>query len=187
MSAVMDSVILALQARIDGFIISETIYEEAGETTSEYFVSVVRDWRAKPASKRYRSMERLEAMLETHRKKCWLGMNFGVSEMEHFREFYKKGRNGKAIIAARQGSEQVQSGHPTQDKGVTDGLYIVAACNVRFVGHAVVLRVANGGQHKTVIDKCQKKPVGECPWMIFFAFSLVIAKGMLGEDFKKTK
>ncbi|EGZ12583.1 hypothetical protein PHYSODRAFT_515198 [Phytophthora sojae] len=58
----------------------------------------------------------------------------------------------------------------TPDKGVTDGLYIVAAYNVRFVGHAVVLHVADGGQRKTIIDKGKEKPVEECRWMNFFAF-----------------
>ncbi|POM80794.1 Hypothetical protein PHPALM_1324 [Phytophthora palmivora] len=49
----------------------------------------------------------------------------------------------------------------TPDKGVTGGLYIVAAYNVRFVEHTVALRVANGGHRKTVIDRDQDKPVEE--------------------------
>ncbi|EGZ21336.1 hypothetical protein PHYSODRAFT_493389, partial [Phytophthora sojae] len=58
----------------------------------------------------------------------------------------------------------------TLDKGVTDGLFVVAAYNVRFVGHAVVLRVTYGYQRKTISDKSKEKSGDECSWMIFFAF-----------------
>ncbi|EGZ21617.1 hypothetical protein PHYSODRAFT_329546 [Phytophthora sojae] len=204
--------------QIDDFIMIEPPNEkEGGIPISKTFVSVLWDWRPKPTSKRYRSLEPLENMLETHREECWLALRFKNSRMEHFREFCKTDWYGRAIIAAGEDyscmframtvaanllerpnlvpqtviddffaeakskfdNNYVQGerrgprvlSELTPDKGVTDGLYIVAAYNVRFVGHAVVLRVADGGQCKTIIDKGKEKPVEECRWMNFFAFS----------------
>ncbi|POM64434.1 Hypothetical protein PHPALM_20037 [Phytophthora palmivora] len=182
--------------QIDDIVILEKSDEKTGATTSEYHVGVLWDWRPKPASKRYRSMEPLEAMLETHREECWLAMRFKSSGMEHFCEFCKtdgldlskfhldmnqgctwkqftfflrqlrQHRNALKINEMIK-NNYVQGGRLgprvlselTPDKGVTDGLYIVAAYNVRFVGHAVALGVANEGQLKTVIERGQVKRV----------------------------
>ncbi|EGZ24630.1 hypothetical protein PHYSODRAFT_325734 [Phytophthora sojae] len=87
--------------QIDDFIMIETPNEkEGGIPISKTFVSVLWDWRPKPASKRYRSLEPLENILETHREECWVALRFMNSRMEHFREFCKTDWYGRAIIAA---------------------------------------------------------------------------------------
>ncbi|POM60536.1 hypothetical protein PHPALM_30593 [Phytophthora palmivora] len=130
--------------QIDDCDTSEKTSEETGVTTSEYFVSVPWGWRAKPASKRYRSMELVEAMLETHREICWLAMCFRASDMEHFREFCKTDWYGKTIISAG------------EDYSC---MFLAMKVAVELFRHPYLVQ-----------DWDWQRPVKACGWMNFFAF-----------------
>lgn len=58
----------------------------------------------------------------------------------------------------------------TVEQGVVDGLYIVGAYNRNFAGHAVMIRVEDGGQRKTMIDKGNEMAVEVCTWINFYSF-----------------
>lgn len=78
--------------QIDDFVLQEK--------TGKYFVGVLWDWRMTPESTRYRTMELLESMIETHREEYWLAMRFKASGEKNFRKFCKTDWYGQVILAA---------------------------------------------------------------------------------------
>nr|KAE8939909.1 hypothetical protein PF009_g10262 [Phytophthora fragariae] len=144
------------------------------DETNKFFIGI---WEI-PESTRNRTMEPLEAMLETHREECSLARRFKESGEKQFRKFcsddWTDSCMSKAMpIAAKlsacdrrvfaEGLSKLDVDLSPAAPGSSSSL----SCNKKYFGHAIVLHVKNNVMRKTGIDKGTGMVVDECTWVNF--------------------